>query len=161
MYAALKRGLEYGILKRDQGYYSLNTNCFDTLPGGQSTIDVKNRGRQTNRRTGRRRKTMRRRTGRSRSRRRARRRGNSRNVRFARKKTKKPDELNNATVDSPALSSPGPAEPQNNEGEKEFAYNHFNDQTNGNRPKSRERSATRSRSSASTDGENADDRPDS
>lgn len=78
IYTALKRGLEYGILKRDRGYYSLNLDS-DMLYNAPSMPPLEQgRRRSRGRRRGRGRRRSRRRGRRSRVSRRARGRGRRR-----------------------------------------------------------------------------------
>ncbi|XP_020290554.1 serine/arginine-rich splicing factor 6-like [Pseudomyrmex gracilis] len=78
IYTALKRGLDYGILKRDRGYYSLNLDpdLLYKAPTAPPSEQGRGRGRGRRRRRRRRRGVSRR--GRRRRRRRGRGRGRSR-----------------------------------------------------------------------------------
>nr|XP_012143881.1 PREDICTED: uncharacterized protein LOC105662863 [Megachile rotundata] len=71
MQAALKRGLDYGILKKSNGHYFLNTDADVTqLASSMAPVERGRRYRRRSRRRGRRRRSRgRRRRGRRRSRR--------------------------------------------------------------------------------------------
>ncbi|XP_011176115.1 octapeptide-repeat protein T2 [Solenopsis invicta] len=178
IYAALKRGLDYGILKRDRGYYSLNTDpemmykahTVAPLEQGRRRRRRRRRGRGVSRRRGRGRRGRRRGRGRGRAARgrgrgrgRGRRRRRRRRSRSTRSRGSPPARTRSLAARCNKCSLRKRAEDtlRNSPVEnlrKDMTYLYKSNQTpSRHQSRSRDRSQTRSRSSSS-DKEMIDDR---
>ncbi|XP_015429834.1 PREDICTED: U1 small nuclear ribonucleoprotein 70 kDa [Dufourea novaeangliae] len=151
MQAALKRGLDYGILKRQNGHYFLNMEADipQIMTADLPSMERARKRRRSRRRRGRRRRSSRRRRGKSRrrrrrSRRRSRRRGaKTRRVGCTNCRCNKRNRELQLLQDSPVESKT--QEDENNRDKDNDA------ERRNRRSKSRNRSPTRSRSSVNSD----------
>ncbi|XP_034196179.1 uncharacterized protein LOC117611872 [Osmia lignaria lignaria] len=156
MQAALKRGLDYGILKKNNGHYFLNTDTdVAELASSMAPVERSRRRRSRRRKSRRRSRGRRRRRGRrGRSRRRRRRSGRrraatTRRIGCTRCRCTKRSRNMHVLRDEPVEQQEGPTCDCENE---------INQERQNRQSKSRERSLSHSRSSANSDRDGADDR---
>ncbi|XP_076623624.1 uncharacterized protein LOC143343032 [Colletes latitarsis] len=168
MQVALKRGLDYGILKKNNGHYFLNADADVPQIASSLAPAERSRRRRSRRKRGRgRRRRSRRRKGRRRSRgrrRRSRRRSSRRRRRSGRRRTARTKRLgctrcrcvSKRTRNMQALVN-APLEPQLREDDMCVCDKESDAERRSRHSKSKERSLSRSRSSANSDRDGATD----